>query len=649
MSNTITVPPIQVATEEDALKAQAAWDGLQQWRESQATSKPLSYERGMECLSQLYDAAKLPTMAPILPQLLSIKGEPFTLKDHFPFEPLYNLVIPPQLLLKTGRQTSKSTNLAALGIIQTAVLPWFNTIYVTPLFEQIRRFSSNYVRTLLTESPIRSALIGEATQGAQNVLQRTFANNSIMFFTFCFTDAERVRGISADCLKIDEVQDINDSFLPVLQHCIAASRFRGGCQTFSGTPKTNENLIEKLWSQSSQAEWVIKCDCGYWNTCTIKADLDKMIQRHGLCCAKCGRLVNSRTGHFRHMNLDKDAPLEFPGYHVPQPILPMHYETWNDRYGPRPWAKIWAQKIGPEQAKYYNECLGESCDVASKLVNKSDLVAASVLPWKNTVKEALAEVAKGQFSHVTMGVDWGGGAGGLVRRVRGVLVVEGGSASFTVVTLVGWRPGNPSPFLLYAERLPTSISPHEEIRRILYLFNIFRCYRIGHDFGGSGDFREILMLQAGFPTPLIFPCRYVPTMHGNMVHRQEAVGQHTRGCYNVDKARSLQMLCQLIKIKGAFLPEWESIRDIAEDFLALVEDKRDRPSGADLFLINRDPSKSDDFCHSFNFACISHWYSQQHYPDMADLFRLTLSDSEVMSMYPGRAELEEGWNNPAPD
>jgi hypothetical protein len=233
---------IRPATPEQAALAKKAWDDLSAWRSSQAGDEPKTFQQGMDALGRLYQHGNIPTLVPILPQLLSLNGKPFSLKDHFPFEPMYTRFgIPKKTVLKCGRQVSKSTTLAVQGIIQSAVKPFFKTLFVCPLFEQIRRFSSNYVRPFIQNSPVKSALIGETVAGAQNVLQRTMRNESIMFFTFCFLDAERVRGIPADKLAIDEVQDINWDFIGVLEHCLKASPYK--FQQFSGTSKTEDNTL----------------------------------------------------------------------------------------------------------------------------------------------------------------------------------------------------------------------------------------------------------------------------------------------------------------------------------------------------------------------------------------------------------------------
>lgn len=195
------------------------------------------------------------TLKPILPLLLQLKGKPYFLKDHFPFEPFFRTRMAKQTLLKTGRQVSKSTSLASQGVLFSNCIPYFSTLYVTPLFEMIRRFSQNYVRPFIETSPVMKLFSGSKT--INSVLQRSFKNRSQMIFSFAFLDAERTRGISADKNVIDEVQDMDISFLPIIHETMSGSQDWGLIQ-YAGTPKTLDNTIEKLWTDSSMAEWMIK-------------------------------------------------------------------------------------------------------------------------------------------------------------------------------------------------------------------------------------------------------------------------------------------------------------------------------------------------------------------------------------------------------
>ena len=127
-------------------------------------------------------ASGTPTLKPLLPLILSLKGKPYSLDNYFPFEPFFRTRLPRATLLKTGRQVSKSTSLAAQGILTAISFPYFSTLYVTPLFEMIRRFSHNYVREFIESSPTRDLLVNDNL--AQNVLQRQFSNGIKIYFYF---------------------------------------------------------------------------------------------------------------------------------------------------------------------------------------------------------------------------------------------------------------------------------------------------------------------------------------------------------------------------------------------------------------------------------------------------------------------------------
>ena len=143
-----------------------------------------------------------------------------------------------------------------------------------------------------------------------------------MLFSFAYLDAERTRGISADKNVIDEVQDMDITFLPIIHETLSASRDWGIIQ-YAGTPKTLDNTIERLWVDSSMAEWVIKCPhagCGHWNIPSLEFDLIKMIGPvredisdtcPGVVCAMCQKPINPRppaqggTGRWIHRYAEK--------------------------------------------------------------------------------------------------------------------------------------------------------------------------------------------------------------------------------------------------------------------------------------------------------------------------------------------------------
>jgi hypothetical protein len=479
--------------------------------------------------------------------------------------------------------------------VQSATVPYLSTLFVLPRFEQTRRLSNNYVKPFLTNSPLEQIAIDKAAE--QSVLQRTFKNGAVMHFSYAFLDADRIRGISADKLAIDEVQDMDIDLLPVITETLSASHHN--IKQYTGTPKTMDNTIEELWGESSMAEWVIPCTaCGYWSVGALEYDLLDMIQKDGLSCAKCHRLIDSRLGHWEHRHRDRRN--KFAGYHVPQPILPLHYAPDPQTGVKEKWADLWSAKQVMDRASFYNEKLGEACDVRVNLLSRKDLIEASTLRHNNEFKHA---VNNSTYHPVrTMGVDWGGGG-------------ESG-ISYTSIAVIGHSP-NGRADVLYMERLVNAGGHVDEAKRIMHLFSAFNCSILAHDYGGSGAVRETIMVQMGFPLRQLMPIMYIGTLGRSIISYHAAKGEATRSYYTTHKARSLVLMCQCVKYGVVRFPHYETWEGYGKDFLALVEDKRKNDYGSDVYLVTRKANASDDTAHAVNFALLSHWHANNAYPNLS--------------------------------
>lgn len=565
------------------------------------------------------------TLRPLLPLLLNIKGKPYTLTDYFPFEPFFRTRLSRKFLLKTGRQVSKSTSLAARGIVQSNCEPYFNTLYITPLFEMIRRFSQNYVRPFIETSPVSKLFTG--TQTINSVLQKSFRNRSQMIFSFAYLDAERTRGISADQTVYDEVQDLNIDYIPIIRETMSGSK-KWGLETFAGTPKSLENTIESLWQDCSMAEWCIKCHhagCGHWNIPALSHDLDDMIgplhsgiseKCPALVCAKCRKPLQPRSGRWVHAK--PEMRWEFTGYHVPQVIMPMHYAN------PEKWAVLLGKRAGSGNTSinvYYNEVCGESYDIGAKLVSLTELKKAANLPWRARVDEAVKQVDR--YTHRVLSVDWGGGG------EKGV--------SFTTLAILGMRSDGVVD-VLYGLR---SLRPHDHIYEAKLCLNAlakFKCQVLVHDFNGAGSLRETFINQAGWPLNKIIPIAYIPAGRGKIIRYKPETVQVTRGHHQVDRTRSLLLTCQQIKMGWLNFFEYDFVNQdnpgLIRDFLALIENKVDSRTGRDIYQILRDPNKPDDFAQAVNMGLMALYHMTDKWPNLATIDRYQLDDQAMRAMYP---------------
>jgi hypothetical protein len=577
----------------------------------------------------------LSNMKDLLPLLFSLNGKPYRLTDHFPFEPFYATHLCQKIIWKTGRQVSKSTNQAAQGILLANMIPFFNTLFVTPLFEMVRRFSSNYVAPFIADSPIRPYMLDSSC--TNSVLQRTFRNRSQMYFSFAFQNADRTRGLNCSKVAYDEIQDMDPRFIPIINETMSASKWN--IEQRTGTPKTLEGVVEQSWVSSSQAEWAIQCgSCKHLNIPSLAEDLRAMMgpehtlrdvseREPGVVCAKCGKPVNPRAGFWLHAN--PELRFKFSGYHIPQLILPMHYADTEK------WGILQAKRHGAGNTPYnvfMNEVCGESYDQGAKLLTVSDLKKAAVL---HENREELACQTINSYNHRILAVDWGGGGQEEV--------------SFTCAAVIG-RRHNGEIDVIYGERSLTPNDPIREVQMLIRILNKFQCQHIVHDFGGAGALREVLLVQSGYPEGRIVPVAYQRVTVGAMaVMKSENMHTGKRAYLQLDKTRSLQYTCALIQ--QAFIKffkyDYQSPdqRGLLHDFLSLVEDRVDSRMGQTLSTIIRNELVGpDDFAHAVNIGVNAMFYSHNYWPDLAMMARTSITQEMVDMVSPFVADNTARWD-----
>lgn len=604
---------------------------------NETASDPLleSLAKLEEEVKRLPDPATAPTYRPYLPLFFTFENKPFTLETHFPMEPMYTSILPERMTYKCARQVGKSLNVCAATIMRSASKAYFKTLFVLPQYEMVRRLSSNYFRPLIAESLIKSLLMDSSCE--DSVLQKTLKNRSRVFFSFAGLTVDRCRGLTVDCIDYDEVQDLNPDFVPIIDETMSASPW--GIRCFTGTPKTLDNILQTMWDASDQCEWVIRCSCGYHNIPSTEFDVWKMIgpavnvKRYGtgLICAKCQKPLFPQAGLWVP-RVPQNTP-DHSGIHLPQLILPMHCQD------EKKWRTFLHKRKTYAHATFLNECLGESCDQGIKLISSTELLRACTLDW--TLKQVIDNPSQYQLSRrykmVVGGVDWGGGGKDF--------------ESTTTFTALGTRPDNTTD-VIYMERLERNLTDEEEMERIVYLYRRFGCQYFTHDFAGGGRKADTLVRQARFVSDnLIYPFSYVATGAKNLVVMHPASHQAFRTYYSYDKTWSIALMLSLIKTGRMRFPKYtEEMKFTAPgyfaDFLNLVEEKRERVAGSDMYLIKRSGKDPDDCVHSTNFAMGATFYIMDWFPDIAEDFRVTLSQQQVEAIEPDRVLHLKDWEDP---
>jgi hypothetical protein len=303
--------------------------------------------------------------------LIWLDGKRFSLADFQMFKAIYDGDYP-KMLLKTSRQVGKSTTASNFIIAESITRPFHKTLYIAPTAEQTHKFSSLRVGKSLAYSPFLSKYVIQ-----DRVLVRLYKNGSENSFSYCLDSADRIRGISADRILLDEVQDlILPEVMPVAVECMRQSDMQ--FQILAGTPKTFDNAIEDYWLDSSQTEWVMKCSgCSKWTF----VDSEKGLKPHGPVCVGCGTLLNPKNGQW----VDMKSGSDMKGFHISQPIMPRNIPIcWPESTDPSSryvkalmrWKEIMSALEGPKAypiAKFRNEILGVSDSQGVRLIVREDL------------------------------------------------------------------------------------------------------------------------------------------------------------------------------------------------------------------------------------------------------------------------------------
>lgn len=569
-----------------------------------------SFNDALMNLQRLRVANPQMPLSHVLPLIFRLKGKPYSISEgHFLFEHEYATHnIPRRQIDKAGRQVSKSTNKASGGILRAATHPYYNLLTVTPLFEQVRKFSNNYVKPFLMESTVRTRLMNTAAD--QQVLQRTLGNGSNMFYNYASNSADRIRGTPADEIDADEIQDFDLDVLPVIQSCLDASDYK--IERYSGTPKTFDNALQVYWEQSSMGIWHIPCmatGCKKENVCCVDGGhLLNMIgdgrrRKDGslktLICAHCGASLDARLGYFVHILPEKR--LTFAGYHMPQVVFPMHYLS------PLAWDKILDTMMNKPKHIFFNESLGESYDTGQKLITIKDLKEAGRAKY---VKPT--QIDKRDFVMTALGVDWGG-------KGREKTTDADEFVSNTALAHAGIRADGKIE-VNWGYVTPYIADHFQEAYTVKEAAALAGVEWVAHDYGGAGNVRESILVNAGWPLSKICPFTYMAmSPDKSIVDFNEPGDTGARRYWSLDKARSLLLLCELIRAGMIIFPPYEGeMQHMLNDFLSIFEESKDSPRGRSATLVHRVAKQHDDFVHAVNYACMALYHATGFWPDVAD-------------------------------
>jgi hypothetical protein len=462
-------------------------------------------------------------------------------------------------LLKCGRQVEKSTTIGNKGLAYACIIPGFRVLYVSPSNTQTKTFSQDRLKDpILSSEELR---VWTTNDLMDNVFQKHFINRSAWILRYAFLNADRVRGIPADLIDIDEFQNILLDNVPIIEECASHSPWK--LFQYSGTPLSLDNPIEYWWTTfSTQCEWVIPCDCKggeggrYWNVL-----LESNIGKTGLICSRCGKPLNPMHPEAQWARMaEPKVEQPYEGFRIPQLMVP-----WLE------WGEILDKQRKYPRAMFYNEVLGLSYDSGLRPLNRLD-VQENCKPKQLLTANYLTKLrAKLATTPVWMGIDWG----------------TGESQSFTVVTFGAYIEGRFNIFYIHRFEGPESEIPvqQEMIHKLIQLWNP---RRIGVDYGGGHYPNDDLIRRYGSD-------RVVKYQYSDPRTKVKWEGPLSR--WLVHRTEVMSSIFNAIKRRNVFtFPQWDSFEEpFAVDMLNIFSEYNEQRR---MIEYKKSPNCSDDSLHS---------------------------------------------------
>lgn len=470
-----------------------------------------------------------------------------------------------RVLLCCGRQVEKSTYVGNIILTYSCMIPAFKTLYVSPSATQTKTFSTDRIKDPIETSNVLRTYTTNML--SQNVFEKQFTNRSIIRMRYAFLNPDRTRGIPAYMLALDELQDILADNIPVIEQCTSHAPEKYKRFLYTGTPKGLDNPIEYYRSQlSTQGEWVVPCDAHggdtgrYWNVLG-----EKNIQRHGLSCEKCGKLINPMHQDAQWANMVEWHPQKTPfvSFRIPQLMVP-----W------KAWDEILLDYQRYTRDKFYNEVLGISFDSGLRPLTLGQ-IKQFCRPEVTMHPDYIERLRKHLLDReVFAGIDWGTGEN-----------------SYTVMTLAYYEGTKFRVFWVH-RFVGEDTDPQVQARKIIAILRAFKVRICGTDYGGGFDRNNILV--RAFGPQRIQKFQYMARCKKKVFFD----GKLNR--WQVHRTEVMSDLFTAIK-RGHFeFPRWEEFKDpYAQDMANIFSEYNE---ALRMIQYQHSPDQPDDTFHSILYC-----------------------------------------------
>lgn len=476
-----------------------------------------------------------------------------------------------KVLLKCGRQVEKSTTLGNKLLCYSALTTNFRSIFVAPSAEQAKVFSNDRIKDVIEASPLLEAYT--STKMNQAVFFKKFINFSQIRLRYAYLTADRVRGIPADLVEIDEIQDILVDNIPIIEQCAFHSKYK--LFIYSGTPKSMDNTLEHYWANfSTQNEWIVPCerhgtpkDPGSWHWNVLR---EKNIGKEGLICDKCGEPISARHPMAKWASLqprteDNKDKVTFEAFRIPQIMVP-----WVD------WTEVLQAQEQYPRAQFYNEKLGMSYDSGTRPINRGQLKACCKPEIRLGDIEHFKRIAQGR--EVFAGIDWGTGEN-----------------TYTVISFGAYLgTGNFTIFWVHRFTGP-DVEPDRQLDLISQMLAQLNVQVCGVDYGGG--FHPNSTLIGRFGVNKIMKYQYNPRQ------KKKVYWEPNLQRWMCHRTEVMSDIFEALKKKQIDLPNWdEFFQPHGQDILNIFSEYNERLR---MIEYKHAPGTTDDAFHSILYCLLA--------------------------------------------
>lgn len=484
--------------------------------------------------------------------------------------------------LVDGVVTHNSTTLANKQVLNNVLTDNYSTLFVTPSMDQTQRFSSTRLDKTLRKSPyIYKHYYKYGPR--KNVYEKHLTNGSVMWLSYAGDSADRIRGISAEEVFIDEIQDVLRDNIPVIEEVM--SHAERPQSTYTGTPKSKENTIETYWENSTQHEWVVKCTgCNKYNILGWEN-----IGKTGPICSGCGKdIYPLQHGQWTWMQ-DPEEVGRF-GFRITQLMVPWIIQNEDKWQG-----LLFKIENEYSRKEVNNEILGLPYSAVDQPITKKELRECV---HNFHIKE---EPERKYIQNPTFaGIDIGSGDAG---------ELGDDATSYTCLT-IAYRMSDGTWEVPFMKRYEGMEADEEyALKDMIQWIRTYKVNMIGIDWGLSGFHRS--KLRNTFGQNKVLPMFYRRRLKERWKWDDKAIK------LTVSRPETMTELFNKIKEAKIRFPKWEDTSHLLQDFLNvhMEVDSRDRIS------FTHPDDKPDDLVHATNYARIAGalFYSEE---------RLELQNSE---------------------